>query len=154
MLSAPSAYWWLFNSYFLQLYIFFFIIFFNINAWLIHHLVFGPLSFLELVQGLGRWCLNKRMVLMLALLRVQHASRWVKYISFLNSKPHFFLWLLETIEYVFILIIWISLDQRRTVEGAGTARGRRQLTRISPQRLQGSSDYLSRFFHLYIVIPS
>jgi hypothetical protein len=70
---------------------------------------------------------------------------------FLKLQAPFLFVVVRNNEYVFILIIWISLDQRRTVEGAGTARGRRQLTRISPQRLQGSSDYLSSFFHLYIV---
>lgn len=60
--------------------------------------------------------------------------------------------LLKIIGYAFVQTISYDLDQRRTVEGAGTARGRRELTRISPQRLQGPVDYLSSFFHLYVVV--
>ena len=72
------------------------------------------------------------------------------YICFKPFAPVLLLVVIN-IEYAFGLIIWCALDQRRTVESAGTARGRRKLTRISSQRLQGSSHYHISFFHLYIV---
>ena len=62
------------------------------------------------------------------------------YICFKPYAPVLLLVVIN-IEYAFGLIIWCALDQRRTVESAGTARGRRKLTRISSQRLQGSSHY-------------
>ena len=73
------------------------------------------------------------------------------YICFKPYAPVLLLVVIN-IEYAFGLIIWCALDQRRTVESAGTARGRRKLTRISSQRLQGSSHYHISFFHLYIVL--
>ena len=70
------------------------------------------------------------------------------YICFKPYAPVLLLVVIN-IEYAFGLIIWCALDQRRTVESAGTARGRRKLTRISSQRLQGSSHYHISFFNLY-----
>lgn len=59
-------------------------------------------------------------------------------IFFKLQATFFSLGFLQILNMLLYLLFGTTLDQRRIVEGAGNARRRRKLTRIPPQRLQGS----------------